>query len=164
MSDERTQMHVTKGVRELVRSLMLPGETYDDTVKRLIHERGSSVSIQIPVELYEFLKGIAYGVSDEGGIGIVDVSSTVSEWFSKGGAVLGFRGSGFTDWGVQETAKARMITFYGIDDPYLRLSRTLKDVMEVLIDDHGVHELEALYEEAVEILAAHYVENKGETP
>ena len=53
MSDESTQIHLKKSERSVLRGLQLPGETYGDTIMRLVLDE--TVAVRIPAGLYNFL-------------------------------------------------------------------------------------------------------------
>ena len=147
---EQTAIRVDKPVAEQLKALGQKGETWNDIVERLL----SKAQINVPVEseLYGFLLQLVQGMGK--GAKVVDVSSSLGEMAAKFGAVSGFRGENFRDWGVQETAKATMITFLGIDDRYTLLSTVMTQSMSTLIDEFGTTELEPILEQTLEAIAA----------
>ena len=147
--DEKTQIYVSKDIRELLRQIARKDESYDQVIARAILER-AKVELPVSADLYNYLRQLAYAMSEPSRI--LDVSSALSEGFSKLGAILGYRGGGFTNWGVQETAQAKMITFLGIEDPYTLHSAVLMEVLNTLIEEFEVHELRVVKDEIVEIL------------
>jgi len=150
MSDKSTQIHLKVSERSFLRDLKLPGETYGEAIIRL--GQGKTVAVQIPVGLFNFLGQVAEGLKTE--TRVVDVSSSLGEMAAKFGAVSGFRGENFRDWGVQETAKATMITFLGIDNRFTLLSTVMTQSMNTLIAELGAKELEPVLEQALEAIAS----------
>jgi len=152
MSDESTQIHVKKSERSFLRSLRLPGETYGDAIMRLGQDE--TVAVRIPAGLYNLLCQVAEGLRSEARV--VDVDSLVSRAFVKTGAVAGFRGESFWDWGAQDVAKANLITLYGIDDNYNVLNVMLSQTMSTLIEKFGAYEFKPVLEQALEAIEAAY--------
>jgi len=149
-TEKETSIRIDKPIAEQLKALGKKGESYNDVVQRLL----SKAQINVPVEseLYGFLLQLVQAMGK--GVKVVDVSSTLGETVAKLGAVSGFRGENFRDWGVQETAKATMITFLGIGDRYTLLSTVMTQSMSTLIDEFGATEFEPILEQTLEAIAA----------
>ncbi len=126
------------------------GESYDDIITRLLDN--TKINVQVDSDLYRFLLQIAQGM--EKGAEVVDVSSALAQTVIKIGAVSGFRGENFGDWGVQAVAKATMITFLGIDNPFKLLSTLTTRAMGTLIVEHGATEFVPVLEQTLEAIAS----------
>ena len=144
MSKESTQIHVLKSIRDIVQRTALPGETYSDTIERVFQDE--TVTIEIPAGLFNQL---AVMMSEEAKP--VAVNSLFSRVITRFGALLGFRGENFWDWGAQESAKANMILFCDIDDNYTALSAAASKAMSTLIK-LGAYEFEPVLEHTLEAI------------
>jgi len=151
-ASEQTAIRIDKPIAEQLRALGQKGDSYNDIVEGLL----AQAKINVPVDsgVYVFLLQLVKDV--EKGAQVVDVSSALGETVAKLGAVSGFRGENFRDWGVQETAKATMITFLGIADPYTLLSTVMTQSMGALIERFGANEFEPILEQTFEAIAASY--------
>ena len=143
-------IRIDKPIAEQLRALGKKGESYNDVVQRLLSK--AMVNVPLSPELYGFLLQLSHAISNPAQV--VDVSSVLGEGIAKIGAVSGFRGRSFREWGVQETAKATMITFFNIDDRYTLLSAVMTQSMSTLIDEFGTTELEPILEQTLEAIAA----------
>ena len=151
-SDKSTQIHLKVSERSFLRGLLLPGETYGQAIIRL--GEAKTVAVRIPAGLYNLLCQVAEGLKTEARV--VNVDSLVALAFVKTGAVAGFKGENFWDWGAQEVAKANLITLYGIDNNYNALNVILSQTMSTLIDKFGAYEFEPVLEQTFEAIAAAY--------
>jgi len=151
-TEKETSIRIDKPIAEQLKALGKKGESYNDVVQRLL----SKAQINVPVEseLYGFLLQLVQAMGK--GVKVVDVSSTLGETVAKLGAVSGFRGENFRDWGVQETAKATMITFLGIDDPFKLMSTMMTQTINTLIERFGAYEFKPVLEQALEALAVSF--------
>ena len=150
---EQTAIRIAKPLAEQLKALGQKGETYNDIVERLL----SQAKINVPVDsaLYGFFLQL---VEDMGtGAKVVDVGSGLGEMAAKFGAVSGFRGKNFRDWGVQKTAKATMITFLGIDDPFKLMGTMMSQSISTLIERFGAYEFKPVLEQALEALAVAFI-------
>ena len=144
-------IRVDKSTAEQLRALGKKGESYDDVIVQQILAK-AQVNVPVSPELYGFLLQLSHAMSEPAKV--VDVTSVLGETVAKIGAVSGFRGESFRHWGVQETAKATMITFFNIDDRYTLLSTVMTQSMNTLIDEFGAGELEPILEQTLEAIAA----------
>ena len=151
MSDKSTQIHLKVSERSFLRGLLLPGETYGQAIMRLGQEQEQTVAVQIPVGLYNLLRQVAEGLKTEARV--VNVDSLVATSITRVGALAGFRGENFRSWGVQEVAKANLITLLGIDDNYNALNVIMSQTMSTLIERFGAYEFEPILEQTLEAIA-----------
>ena len=150
MSDESTQIHLKKSERSLLRNLQQPGETYGETIIRIIQDE--TVAVHLPAGLYNLFNQLAIRMSEE--TRPVAVNSLFSRFVTRFGAFFGFRGESFWDWGAQESAKANMIMFCDIDDDYTVLSAAVTQAMNTLIERYDVYELAPVLDQALEAVAS----------
>ncbi len=146
---EKTQIYVLKYIRDLVQRTALPGETYSDTIERVFQDE--TVTIKIPAGLHNILSQVAEGLKTEARV--VNVDSLVATSITRVGALAGFRGERFWDWGTQEVAKANLITLLGIDDNYNALNVIMSQTMSTLIERFGAYEFEPILEQTLEAIA-----------
>ena len=141
---------VRPSTKERLRRLGNIGDSYDAVIRRLLAqaEKGGGEA-SIPEEVLSFLEEVAEA-SD--GV-IVDVGDALSRLIAKLGVVLGYRGEGFTDWGVRDVAKAKIVTFLGSDDPLTLKTAILNQTLNSLIEEDGIKELIPLRDEILYTLA-----------
>ena len=147
---KETMIRVDKSTAEMLRDLGKKGDSYNDVIIEQFLAK-AKVNVPISPELNEFVRQISHAMSEPAQV--VDVGSVLGETVAKVGAVSGFRGESFRDWGVQETAKATMITFFKIPDRYTLLSTMMTQSMSTLIDEFGATELEPVLEQTLEAIA-----------
>ena len=140
---------VRPSTKERLRRLGNVGDSYDAVIRRLLAqaEKGGGEA-SISEEVLSFLEEVA-----EASDGVVDVGDALSRLIAKLGAVLGYRGEAFGDWGVREVAKAKIVTFLGIDDPLMLKTAILNQTLNSLIEEEGIKELIPLREEILYTLA-----------
>jgi len=128
------------------------GDSYDAVIRRLLvqaENRSEAGEAAIPEEVLGFLEEVAE--ASDGAI--VDVGDALSRLIAKLGVILGYRGEGFTDWGLRETARAKIVTFLGIDDPLTLKTVILTQTLNSLIKEDGIQELTPLRDEILYTLA-----------
>jgi len=142
---------VRPSTKKMLRRLGRFGDSYDTIIRRLLTEAEAKCKGEaaIPEEVLGFLEEVAEA-SD--GV-IVDVGDALSRLIVKLGAVLGYKGEAFDDWGVREVAKAKIVTFLGIDDPLMLKTAILNQTLNSLIEEEGIRELIPLRDEILYILA-----------
>jgi len=160
VEDPSTQIHLKKSERTFLRHLQQPGETYGDTIKRL--GQGETVAVQIPAGLFDLLTQVAEGLDSEARV--VNVDSLISRAFVKTGALAGFKGHDFWDWGADEVSKANLITLYKIDDNYNVLNVILTQTMNTLIEKYGAVEFQPILEKTLEAVEVAYTRLFPEEP
>ena len=143
-------VRVRRSTKEVLFRLRRMGDSYDAVIRRLLAqaEKGGGEA-SIPEEVLSFLEEVAEA-SD--GV-IVDVGDALSRLIAKLGVILGYRGEGFTDWGVREVAKAKIVTFLGSDDPLTLKTAILTHTLNSLIEEEGIKELIPLRDEILYTLA-----------
>ena len=141
---------VRPSTKERLRRLGNVGDSYDAVIRRLLAqaEKGGGEA-SIPEEVLSFLEEVAE--ASDGAI--VDVGDALSRLIAKLGAILGCRGEAFSDWGVREVAKAKIVTFLGIDDPLTLKTAILTHTLNSLIEEDGIKELIPLRDEILYTLA-----------
>jgi len=150
MGRDSSLIRVKLSTKEMLRRLGEMGDSYDAVIRRLLDQaEASGGAASLPVEVCDFLREVA----EASGGGIVDVGDAVSRLIAKLGALLGYKGEDFTDWGVRETARARIVTFLGIDDRLTLKTAIVSRVLDSLIKEDGVHELIPLRDEVLFALA-----------
>ena len=149
-NDPETMIRLGKSRAGTLRAMGQKGESYDDIITRLLDK--TKINVAVDSDLYGFLLQIVQDT--EKGAEVVDVSSALAETVVKLGAVSGFRGENFRDWGVQAVAKATMITFLGIDNRFTLLSTMMAQAMNTLVAELGATELAPVLEQALEAIAS----------
>jgi len=142
-------VRVRRSTKEALFRLRRMGDSYDAVIRRLLAQAEKGGEASIPEEVLSFLEEVAEA-SD--GV-IVDVGDALSRLIAKLGVVLGYRGEGFTDWGVREVAKAKIVTFLGSDDPLTIKTAILTHTLNSLIEEEGIKELIPLRDEILYTLA-----------
>ena len=141
---------VRPSTKERLRKLGNIGDSYDAVIRRLLAqaEKGGGEA-GIPEEVLSFLEEVAEASNGA----IVDVGDALSRLIAKLGAILGYRGEAFSDWGVREVAKAKIVTFLSIDDPLMLKTAILNQTLNSLIEEEGIKELIPLRDEILYTLA-----------
>jgi len=140
---------VRPSTKERLRRLGNVGDSYDAVIRRLLAQAEKDGEASIPEEVLSFLEEVAE--ASDGAI--VDVGDALSRLIAKLGAILGCRGEAFSDWGVREVAKAKIVTFLSIDDPLMLKTAILNQTLNSLIEEEGIRELIPLREEILYTLA-----------
>jgi len=149
MGRDSSLIRVKLSTKEMLRRLGKMGDSYDAVIRRLLAQAEKGGEASIPEEVLSFLEEVAE--ASDGAI--VDVGDALSRLIAKLGVILGYRGEGFTDWGVRDVAKAKIVTFLGSDDPLTIKTAILNQTLNSLIEEEGIKELIPLRDEILYILA-----------